>query len=178
MGGEPTCYLNTAQAATHLGLSPRTLEGYRVTGGGPPYLTYCNRIHYLPADLDAWALESRRRSTSDDGGRNNGRKTSDGAVRQAIPAGGRARLSVNELAALLGVTRRTLDRYRAKGTGPAFETVNGRVFYSRKGVAAWLTGGRRTSTSDAGEEAPEPAEGGRNKDGSGPAADGSGAEDA
>lgn len=160
MGGVPTCYLDTAQAAAHLGLSPRTLEGYRVTGGGPPYLTYCNRIHYLPADLDAWALESRRRSTSDDGGTDNGRKKCDGGIRQAIPAAGPARLSVSELAVLLGVTRRTLDRYRARGTGPAFEKVNGRVFYSRKGVEKWLAGGRRTSTSDAEEEAPGPAAGG------------------
>ena len=67
LGGEPDCYLDTRQAAAVLGLSARTLEGYRVTGGGPPFLTYCNRIHYLRADLYDWVAESRRRSTSDDG---------------------------------------------------------------------------------------------------------------
>ena len=51
MGEEPICYLDTTQAAALLGLSPRTLEHYRVAGGGPPFLTYCNRIHYLHADL-------------------------------------------------------------------------------------------------------------------------------
>ena len=30
LGGEPTCYLDTTQAAAVLGLSPRTLEHYRV----------------------------------------------------------------------------------------------------------------------------------------------------
>ena len=60
----PTCYLNTRQAAEILGLSPRTLETYRVTGGGPPFLTYCNRVHYLRSDLDAWAIAGRRGSTT------------------------------------------------------------------------------------------------------------------
>ena len=41
MGEEPTRYLSTPQAAALLGLSHRTLERYRVTGGGPPFLRYC-----------------------------------------------------------------------------------------------------------------------------------------
>ena len=56
-------------------------------------------------------------------------------MRKKSPAG---RLSVIELAALLGVCRRTLDRYRAKGIGPAFEKVDGRVLYFRSGLEAWI----------------------------------------
>ena len=74
MGEAPNSYLSTRQAAALLGLSHRTLERYRVTGGGPPFLRYCNRVHYLRADLDAWALAGRRRSTSDDGGAEDGRE--------------------------------------------------------------------------------------------------------
>ena len=167
-GGEPTCFLDTRQAAALLGLSSRTLEGYRVTGGGPPFLTYCNRIHYLRVDLDAWAVRSRRRSTSDDGGDEDGRREVGGGGGRAMPAkkaaraagkagSGAVRLSVNELAALLNVSRRTLDRYRAKGLGPAFEKVDGRIFYDRADVDAWLASGWRTSMADAGEDTPRPA---------------------
>ena len=60
-------YLTTRQAADHLGLSPRTLDRYRVKGGGPVYHHFGGRVRYLREDLDAWALTRRRRSTSDDG---------------------------------------------------------------------------------------------------------------
>ena len=184
MGETPTCYLSTPQAAAVLGLSPRTLECYRVTGGGPPFLTYCNRVHYLRTDLDAWAVSGRRRSTSDDGGAaDGGRKRAGGVARaNGIAGTGRGRrasppkteaeasenailpdagsgtvsghLSVDELAALLQVSRRTLDRYRAKGIGPAFEKVDGRVRYARAGVEVWLASGRRGSISDGDDAAP------------------------
>ena len=184
MGEAPTCYLSTTQAAAVLGLSPRTLERYRVTGGGPPFLTYCNRVHYLRSDLDVWAIGGRRFSTSDDGGGEDGRRERGGradrasrtagarrgrpvplaraepeaqapeeAARCAVASGnGSAHLSVRELAALLQVSRRTLDRYRAQGVGPAFENVDGRVLYARANVEAWLASSRRDSTFDAGEE--------------------------
>ena len=186
MGEAPTCYLSTPQAAAVLGLSPRTLECYRVTGGGPPFLTYCNRVHYLRSDLDAWAVSGRRRSTSDDGGASDGRRKRAGGVARANGIAGTGRgpkasppkteaeasasedailpgaesgtasghLSVDELAALLQVSRRTLDRYRAKGIGPAFEKVDRRVRYARAGVEAWLASGRRGSISDGDDAAP------------------------
>ena len=174
MGEAPTPYLSTRQAAALLGLSPRTLERYRVTGGGPPYLTYCNRVHYLRSDLDVWALEGRRRSTSDDGGaarangtagkgqgpRNpSGQTEAEAPIDTAAIAGvgesASGHLGVRELAALLQVSRRTLDRYRAKGIGPAYEKVNGRVRYRRADVEAWLSSGRRASVS-GGRHDPSP----------------------
>lgn len=196
----PTCYLNTPQAAAILGLSPRTLETYRVTGGGPPFLTYCNRVRYLRSDLGAWAIAGRRRSTSEDGagggpqegqpeqaGRVNGARRGRRTPRRSAGANGKApraaapggetdgiaagHLSVRELAALLQVSRRTLDRYRARGVGPAFEKVNGQVLYARADVEAWIASGRReispasgsTAVSDGGEDecgpAPSPGSG-------------------
>ena len=64
---DEAAYLNTAQAAKRVGLSKRTLERLRVTGGGPRYSRIANRIRYTPEDLDAWVLANRRKSTSDDG---------------------------------------------------------------------------------------------------------------
>ena len=60
-------YLCTRQAAEWLGLSPRTLERYRVTGKGPVFHRFGARVRYLLADLEAWASARRRASTSDDG---------------------------------------------------------------------------------------------------------------
>ncbi len=60
-------YLTTPDAATHLGLSPRTLEKHRCYGTGPVYRRLGGRIVYAIADLEAWAELGTRRSTSDPG---------------------------------------------------------------------------------------------------------------
>jgi hypothetical protein len=58
-------YLNNAQAAAYLNLSPRTLEKQRVIGGGPRFRKFGRRVVYALADLEAWADERRCGSTSD-----------------------------------------------------------------------------------------------------------------
>lgn len=62
-------YLSTREAAAWLGLSPRTLERYRVTGEGPVFHRLGSRVRYLLTDIEAWAAARRRTSTSDDGRR-------------------------------------------------------------------------------------------------------------
>ncbi len=48
-------YINPEQAATLLGLSHRTLEGYRVhDGDGPPFTRLGRLVRYKVADLHAW----------------------------------------------------------------------------------------------------------------------------
>ncbi len=59
--------LNTDQAAQRLGLSPRTLERYRVTGEGPEYLKIGRAVRYTASALERWLKGCKRRSTSDDG---------------------------------------------------------------------------------------------------------------
>jgi predicted DNA-binding transcriptional regulator AlpA len=60
--------LRTPQAAEYVGLSPSTLEKFRLTGNGPPYQKAGPKIVvYRPEDLDAWLSANRRRSTSDTG---------------------------------------------------------------------------------------------------------------
>lgn len=60
--------VDTASAAAMLGLSPRTLEGMRARGGGPPYVRVSARcVRYRVTDLEAWAAGLVRRSTADDG---------------------------------------------------------------------------------------------------------------
>ena len=58
--------LDTKSAALFLGLSKKTLEAYRLRGGGPAYYK-AGRIRYSEADLIAW-LESRRRTSTSDPG--------------------------------------------------------------------------------------------------------------
>ena len=46
--------LSTKEAAQYMGISPRTLEKYRLTGGGPPYFKVFQRVVYDQIDLDDW----------------------------------------------------------------------------------------------------------------------------
>lgn len=46
--------VDTKGAAARLGISPRTLEGQRVYGGGPPFVRLGRTIRYRVADLDAF----------------------------------------------------------------------------------------------------------------------------
>jgi DNA-binding transcriptional MerR regulator len=57
--------LSQREAATMLGLSPRTLERYRCTGFGPPFRKLGRRVLYRPDDLEAWVTRGLRTSTSD-----------------------------------------------------------------------------------------------------------------
>ena len=47
--------------------SPRTLETWRVRGGGPHFLKVGRRVVYRRRDLDAWLADRERASTSDTG---------------------------------------------------------------------------------------------------------------
>ena len=67
MNENVTKYLDTREAAAWLGLSPKTLERYRVSGEGPHFHRFGSRVRYLLADLEAWASARRRVSTSDRG---------------------------------------------------------------------------------------------------------------
>ena len=49
--------MKTADAATYLGLSGRTLEAKRVTGGGPKFLKLGRAVRYDVDDLDAWLAD-------------------------------------------------------------------------------------------------------------------------
>ena len=71
--------LNTEQAAKRFGLSPRTLERYRVTGEGPEYVKLGHAVRYSVSALRRWLKARTRRSTSDDGrgSKKNGNKKRD-----------------------------------------------------------------------------------------------------
>jgi predicted DNA-binding transcriptional regulator AlpA len=57
--------LTQREAADFLQLSVRTLERYRVSGGGPEYVQISRRcVRYRPEDLNAWVELRRRRNTS------------------------------------------------------------------------------------------------------------------
>ena len=57
-------------------------------------------------------------------------------------------LSTRDAAELLGLSRRTLDRYRVTGAGPAFHKFGNSVRYRRSDLRKWAKGRRRRSTSD------------------------------
>ena len=60
-------FVRTHDAAAFLGLSGRTLEKHRCTGTGPVFRKCGGRVVYAIEDLEAWAAERARNSTSDPG---------------------------------------------------------------------------------------------------------------
>lgn len=61
----PPRFLRTKDAATFLGLSPRTLEKHRTYGTGPLFRKLGGRVVYAIDELEAWADKGRVTSTSD-----------------------------------------------------------------------------------------------------------------
>ena len=57
-------YLDTREAAAWLGLSPKTLERYRVSGEGPDFFHIGSRVRYLLENLEEWASARRWSSMS------------------------------------------------------------------------------------------------------------------
>ena len=59
VNGNGSKYFSTREAAAWLGLSPRTLDRYRVSGDGPAFHRFGSRVRYVAADLEAWASARR-----------------------------------------------------------------------------------------------------------------------
>ncbi|MDE0522464.1 MAG: helix-turn-helix domain-containing protein [Boseongicola sp.] len=62
MDARDSGFFDTRRAADCLGLSSRTLDGYRVSGDGPAFHRCGNRVRYRRSDLHTWA--TRRRATT------------------------------------------------------------------------------------------------------------------
>jgi hypothetical protein len=61
----PSELLNTSQLADEIDVSPRTVEGWRLTGEGPPYIRCGSRaVRYRRADVIDWLSARRFTSTS------------------------------------------------------------------------------------------------------------------
>lgn len=60
--------LTVEEAALRLKISKHTLNRWRVTGEGPPFVKYGPRlVRYVDRTLDDWAARRTRRSTSEYG---------------------------------------------------------------------------------------------------------------
>lgn len=53
-----------------------------------------------------------------------------------------------EATRLLGISARTLEKYRCHGNGPTFRKLGGRVAYAIADLDAWADHAARRSTSD------------------------------
>lgn len=59
----PGDFLTPAEAAAHLALTQRCLEGLRTRGGGPAFHKLGRAVRYHRDDLTAWASAGRRHAT-------------------------------------------------------------------------------------------------------------------
>ena len=57
----------TEQTARVLGMKAHTLEKWRTTGAGPPFIYVGGAVRYRPSAVEAWLESQTRRSTSDAG---------------------------------------------------------------------------------------------------------------
>ena len=57
--------LTTKEAAAYCRLSTPTLERFRLTGNGPPFLKLGKAVRYRRSDLDTWLASRLVRSTSE-----------------------------------------------------------------------------------------------------------------
>ena len=60
--------LDTRAAAPRVGVSPGTLENWRVQGVGPKFIKTPGKrgkVLYDPADIEAWKADNRYQSTSE-----------------------------------------------------------------------------------------------------------------
>jgi excisionase family DNA binding protein len=57
-------------------------------------------------------------------------------------------LTTQQLAELLHISPRTIERWRVEGHGPAFVKAGRRVLYKEDTVDAWLSAAARGSTSE------------------------------
>ena len=58
-------FLTERETARLLRVSARTLQRWRLTGDGPPFIAFGGRRLYGRGDVMSWAEAQRRRSTSD-----------------------------------------------------------------------------------------------------------------
>ncbi len=56
--------LSTKQTAEHCGISPRTLESWRISGHGPMFRKIGRLVRYVQSDIDAWLDENRHQNTT------------------------------------------------------------------------------------------------------------------
>lgn len=59
--------LTEDQVAEGLAMSSRTLQMWRLKGGGPPFVKLGAAVRYRPCDVEEWVRENTRVHTSDPG---------------------------------------------------------------------------------------------------------------
>lgn len=62
-----TEWLDTLALAGKLKVSPRTIESWRVKGGGPRFVRIGHLVRYRCDDVEEWLESQTRTSTSDPG---------------------------------------------------------------------------------------------------------------
>ena len=61
---DPEVHIDEKKAADFLGISSRTLQGYRLKGGGPKFLKLKKAVRYKIQDLIDWVEKNKKENTS------------------------------------------------------------------------------------------------------------------
>ena len=109
----------------------RIILGQAAGGADPIYERVAARVMSTPGG--AWDSGASERGSSE----------------EAAPTTRAKYLNNREAAEYLGLSVRTMNRYRVTGDGPPYYRLGNRVRYVRAELDEWVTGSRRTSTSNA-----------------------------
>ena len=60
---DPAAHIDEKEAAKFLGISPRTLQGYRIKGGGPDFIKIGKSVRYKIGYLIQWSENYKRSNT-------------------------------------------------------------------------------------------------------------------
>jgi predicted DNA-binding transcriptional regulator AlpA len=142
-------FLRTQQAARFLGLSPRTVEKHRINGTGPKYSKIGGRIIYAMADLEKWVELGIKKST---GGITILERSE--IIAADAKTAQHEQLDTREAARFLGLSRRTVEKYRTDGTGPKHSKVGGRFIYAISDLREWVELSAKRSTARADRKIP------------------------
>jgi len=59
-------WVDTKELASWLHLSPQTFRKWRLTGGGPQYVKFGNRVLYKRKDVESWLAERTFKHSADE----------------------------------------------------------------------------------------------------------------
>lgn len=63
----PTNLWTEKEAAVFLGVREKSLQAWRIRGGGPPFVKIGRLVRYRPSLIEEWLSSHERASTSDSG---------------------------------------------------------------------------------------------------------------
>ena len=132
----PAPGLSRAEAAAYCGVCVRTLDQRRAEGDGPDYFCIGSVVRYWPAALDRYLDERPALKAKAIAMRRAFRYAFDPHL-ELVPTPDQILLP-HEASVCLGVSKRTLNYWRAWGCGPQYTVIGKDIRYTGPAIRAYI----------------------------------------